>query len=100
MKRAALDIIVPPSRHWPKGERAVRLVPLLMSRACSDFVSMDPARSMDYDRLKTAVLKNYICPESFHAMDTSPDESFQELHVRLKDLFHSGCSVRRAQRKK
>lgn len=47
---------------------------------------------MDYDLLKEAVLKKYeINSETyrlqFRALETSPEETPQELYVRLKDLF-------------
>eukprot|EP00064_Thunnus_orientalis_P008485 superscaffoldBa00001009_g8508 len=76
----------------PQQVWAVRLIPLLTSKARRAFVAMDPACTTYYDQLKVAILKKYeIGRESyyqwFQAPVTPADESPQELYAHLKDLF-------------
>uniref|UniRef100_A0A674P3M6 SCAN box domain-containing protein n=1 Tax=Takifugu rubripes TaxID=31033 RepID=A0A674P3M6_TAKRU len=71
---------------------AIHLIPLLTGKARSAFIAMDPENNTDFDRLKEAILKKYdINAETyrsqFRALDTSQDETPQELYIRLKDLF-------------
>ncbi|XP_067281115.1 uncharacterized protein [Pseudorasbora parva] len=77
---------------WPKEDWAIHLIPLLTGKARSAFIAMSPVLSLDYDRVKEAILKKYeISAETyrlrFRSMDTPVDESPMELYVRLKDLF-------------
>ncbi|KAL1269229.1 hypothetical protein QQF64_031518 [Cirrhinus molitorella] len=44
---------------WQKHEWAVHLIPLLTGKARSAFVTMSPALSMDYDRVKDVILRKY-----------------------------------------
>ncbi|XP_056879584.1 uncharacterized protein LOC130520041 [Takifugu flavidus] len=78
--------------EWPKADWAIHLIPLLTGKARSAFIAMDPENNTDFDRLKEAILKKYdINAETyrsqFRALDTSQDETPQELYIRLKDLF-------------
>ncbi|KAL2085547.1 hypothetical protein ACEWY4_018867 [Coilia grayii] len=77
---------------WPKEDWAIHLIPLLTGKARSAFIAMDPESNLDYDQLKEAILKKYeINAETyrsqFRALETSLDETPQELYIRLKDLF-------------
>lgn len=77
---------------WPKEDWAIHLIPLLTGKARSAFVAMSPALSLDYDRVKEAILKKYeISSETyrlrFRSLDTPVDESPMELYIRIKDLF-------------
>ncbi|KAL7877197.1 hypothetical protein SRHO_G00038400 [Serrasalmus rhombeus] len=77
---------------WPKEDWAIHLIPLLTGKARSAFIAMDPGNNMDFEKLKEAILKKYeintdTYRSQFRAMDTSQDETPQELYIRLKDLF-------------
>ncbi|KAL2085545.1 hypothetical protein ACEWY4_018865 [Coilia grayii] len=77
---------------WPKEDWAIHLIPLLTGKARSAFIAMDPESNLDYDQLKEAILKKYeINAETyrsqFRALETSLDETPQELYIHLKDLF-------------
>ena len=78
--------------YWPRETWAVHLIPLLTGKARSAFVAMDPDDTMNYDRLKEAVLRKYeinaeTYRQQFRALEISPTETPRELYVRLKDLF-------------
>lgn len=78
--------------QWPRGDWAIRLIPLLTGKARSAFVAMNPSQTQDYDQLKQAILKKYeISTETyrlrFRSLNTPMHESPQELYTRLKDLF-------------
>lgn len=78
--------------NWPEEDWAIHLIPLLTGKARSAFVAMDSEGTLDYDLLKEAVVKKYeINAETyrlqFRALETRPEETPQELYVRLKDLF-------------
>ncbi len=78
--------------QWPRGDWAIRLIPLLTGKARSAFVAMNPSQTQDYDQLKQAILKKYeISTETyrlrFRSLNTPVNESPQELYTRLKDLF-------------
>lgn len=78
--------------QWPRGDWAVRLIPLLTGKARSAFVAMNPSQTRDYDQVKVAILKKYeIGAETyrlrFRSLSTPADETPTELYIRLKDLF-------------
>ncbi|XP_049447271.1 uncharacterized protein LOC125897860 [Epinephelus fuscoguttatus] len=78
--------------QWPKSDWVFRLIPLLTGKARGAYVHMDVDESLEYDKVKTAVLKQYdINPETyrqrFRSLDVGPDESPKELYVRLKELY-------------
>ncbi|XP_073714444.1 uncharacterized protein [Misgurnus anguillicaudatus] len=78
--------------QWSKEDWASYLKPFLTGEARSAFVAMDPVRAQDYDSVKAAILKKYeIRAETFRQrfrnLNTSVDESPQELYTRLKGLF-------------
>jgi len=53
--------------RWPTTDWAVRLVPLLTGKARSAYVHMDIVESLDYQKVKTAILSKYdINSESYH----------------------------------
>jgi len=78
--------------QWPKEDWGFRLIPLLTGKARSAYVHMDFDESLDYDKVKCAILKKYdINPESyrqrFRSLNVEPDETPKELYVRLKELY-------------
>ncbi len=78
--------------QWPRGDWAIRLMPLLTGKARSAFVAMNPSQTQDYDQLKQAILKKYeISTETYRlrfcSLNTPVNESPQELYTCLKDLF-------------
>ena len=78
--------------RWPKADWVFRLIPLLTGKARGAYVHMDIDDSLEYDEVKTAILKKYdINPETyrqrFRSVDVGPDESPKELYVRLKELY-------------
>ncbi|KAI4904670.1 hypothetical protein NFI96_001896 [Prochilodus magdalenae] len=78
--------------RWPTTDWAVRLVPLLTGKARSAYVHMDIKDSLDYAKVKAAILSKYnINPESyrlqFRATEIGEEETPKELYVRLKELF-------------
>ncbi|XP_047218926.1 uncharacterized protein LOC124866918 [Girardinichthys multiradiatus] len=78
--------------RWPKADWVFRLIPLLTGKARSAYVHMDVDETLNYDNVKTAILKKYdINPETYRQRFCSlyvyPDESPKELYVRLKELF-------------
>ena len=78
--------------RWPTTDWAVRLVPLLTGKARSAYVHMDIKDSLDYAKVKAAILSKYnINPESyrlqFRATEVGEEETPKELYVRLKELF-------------
>ncbi|XP_049894387.1 uncharacterized protein LOC126386227 [Epinephelus moara] len=78
--------------QWPKSDWVFRLIPLLTGKARGAYVHMDVDESLEYDRVKTTILKKYdINPETyrqrFRSLDVGPDESPKELYVRLKELY-------------
>ncbi|XP_024117599.1 uncharacterized protein LOC112139127, partial [Oryzias melastigma] len=74
---------------WAESDWVFRLIPLLTGKARSAYVNMDVDDSLDYEKVKTAILHKYdINPESyrqrFRSLDVGPDESPKELYARLK----------------
>ncbi|XP_042071507.1 uncharacterized protein LOC121812727 [Haplochromis burtoni] len=65
---------------------------LLTGKARGAYVHMDIDDSLDYDKVKSAILSKYdINPETyrqrFRSLDVQPDESPRELYARLKELY-------------
>ncbi len=53
--------------RWPITNWTVRLVPMLNGKASSAYVYMDMTESLDYQKVKAAILnKYYIHSESYH----------------------------------
>uniref|UniRef100_A0A667YIB5 Gypsy retrotransposon integrase-like protein 1 n=1 Tax=Myripristis murdjan TaxID=586833 RepID=A0A667YIB5_9TELE len=78
--------------RWPKSDWAFRLIPLLTGEARSAYVHMDIDESLDYEKVKSAILTKYdINPETyrqrFRSLEVKPGESPKELYCRLKELF-------------
>ncbi len=72
--------------RWPMTDWAVRLVPLLTGKARSAYVHMDMTESLDYEKVKAAILDKYdINSESyrlqFRSSDVGRDETPKELYV-------------------
>lgn len=77
---------------WPKTDWGFHLIPLLTGKARSAYVYMDVDDSLDYDKVKCAILKKYdINPETyrqaFRSLNVEPEETPKELYVRLKELY-------------
>lgn len=77
---------------WEKASWAIKLVPLLTGKARSAFVAMNTEETMDYEKVKEAVLKKYeinidTYRQRFRAMSVLSEETPQELYVRLRDLY-------------
>lgn len=78
---------------WPKENWAVILVPHLTGKARAAYVAMDPSHTMNYDRVREAILQKFEINEEtyrrrFREPDVKPGETPRELYTRLKDLFH------------
>ncbi len=53
--------------RWPITNWTVRLVPMLNGKARTAYVYMDMTESLDYQKVKAAILKKYyIHSESYH----------------------------------
>ncbi len=78
--------------QWPQEEWALHLAPLLTGKARSAYVAMDIDDTMDYGKIKCAVLQKFeIGAETYRVRFRSSvpgeDETPKELQVRLKDLY-------------
>ncbi len=78
--------------RWQKNDWVFHLLPLLTGKARGANVHRDIDESLDYDKVKTAILDKYdINPETyrqrFRSLDINPDESPKELYARLKELY-------------
>ncbi|XP_068073009.1 uncharacterized protein [Danio rerio] len=78
--------------RWPKEEWVFHLIPLLTGKARAAYVHMDVDESLNYDELKSAVLRKYdISRETyrqrFRSLEVEHLESPKELYVRLKELY-------------
>ncbi|XP_026010619.1 uncharacterized protein LOC113013700 [Astatotilapia calliptera] len=78
--------------RWQKSDWVFHLIPLLTGKARGAYVHMDIDDSLDYDKVKSAILPKYdINPETyrqrFRSLDVQPDESPRELYARLKELY-------------
>lgn len=78
--------------RWPKVDWAFRLIPLLTGKARAAYVHMDIDDSLDYEQVKSAILRKYdISRETyrqrFRSLEVGPLESPRELYVRLKELY-------------
>lgn len=78
--------------QWPQEEWALHLAPLLAGKARSAYVAMDIDDTMDYEKVKGAVLQKFeICAETYRVRFRSSvpgeEETPKELQVRLKDLY-------------
>ncbi|KAK7898417.1 hypothetical protein WMY93_019270 [Mugilogobius chulae] len=85
--------------QWPHEEWALHLAPLLNGRARAAYVAMDITETMDYDKVKKAVLEKFeISAETYRVRFRSSvvreDESPKELQSRLKDLFDKWMTPR------
>lgn len=79
--------------QWPCDEWALRLAPLLTGKARSAYVAMDIDDTMNYNRVKRAVLQKFeISTETyrrrFRSTELGEEESPRELQVRLKELYY------------
>ncbi|XP_046899735.1 uncharacterized protein LOC124483360 [Hypomesus transpacificus] len=78
--------------RWPRLDWAFRLIPLLTGKARSAYVHMDMDDALDYEMVKSAILKKYdINPETyrqgFRSLEVESEENPKELYVRLKGLY-------------
>ncbi|KAL2085987.1 hypothetical protein ACEWY4_019307 [Coilia grayii] len=78
--------------RWPMVRWAVYLVPYLTEKARNAYVAMDINESMDYAKVKEAILQKYEINEEvyrrrFREPDIRQGESPRELYQRLKDMF-------------
>ena len=78
--------------QWPRGDWSLHLVPLLTGKARGAYVHMEGDDTLNYDRVKAAILRKYdINPETyrqrFRSLDVGPEESPKELYVRLKENY-------------
>lgn len=79
--------------QWPTDEWALRLAPLLTGKARSAYVAMDIDETMNYNKVKCAVLKKFqINAETyrlkFRSCELGEEETPKELQVRLKELYY------------
>lgn len=80
------------ARQWPQDEWALHLAPLLTGKARSAYVAMDIDETMDYAKVKCAVLQKFeisaeTCQVRFRSSVPGEEEKPKELQVRLKDLY-------------
>uniref|UniRef100_A0A8C5D4E5 SCAN box domain-containing protein n=1 Tax=Gouania willdenowi TaxID=441366 RepID=A0A8C5D4E5_GOUWI len=85
--------------QWPKGEWALYLAPLLNGKARAAYVAMDVTETMDYVKVKKAVLEKFeISAETyrmqFRSTEVNEDETPRELQSRLKDLYDKWMTPR------
>jgi len=78
--------------QWPQDQWALHLVPLLTGRARAAYIAMDMDDTMDYVKVKSALLKKFeISAETYRVRFRSSvpgeDETPKELQVRLGDLY-------------
>lgn len=74
---------------WPKEGWAFCLIPLLTGKARAAYVHMDVEDSLEYEEVKSAILKKYDINfnQQFRSLDVEPNESPKELYVRLRELY-------------
>uniref|UniRef100_A0A8C5GD01 Gypsy retrotransposon integrase-like protein 1 n=1 Tax=Gouania willdenowi TaxID=441366 RepID=A0A8C5GD01_GOUWI len=78
--------------RWQKQDWVFHLIPLLSGKARGAYVNMDVDDSLEYDKVKMAILDKYdINPETyrlrFRSLEIPPDENPKELYARLKELY-------------
>ncbi|XP_041822887.1 uncharacterized protein LOC121628054 [Melanotaenia boesemani] len=78
--------------RWPDEDWAFHLVPLLTGKARGAYVHMDMDDSLEYDKVKAAILQKYdVNPETyrqrFRSLEVKLDENPKELYARLKELY-------------
>lgn len=78
--------------RWSTTEWAVRLVPLLTGKARSAYIQLDIAESLNYEKVKAAILIEYdIYPEGnhlkFRSSEIGRDGTPKDLYIRLKELY-------------
>ncbi|XP_041842519.1 uncharacterized protein LOC121640703 [Melanotaenia boesemani] len=78
--------------RWQKSDWVFRLIPLLTGRARGAYVHMAINDSLDYNKVKAAILSKFdINPETyrqrFRSTEVNSDESPKELYARLKELY-------------
>ncbi|XP_078138355.1 uncharacterized protein LOC144538139 [Centroberyx gerrardi] len=78
--------------QWPQEEWALHLAPILSGKARAAYVAMDREETMDYAKVKSAVLEKFeIRAETyrmrFRSTTVEADETPKELQTRLKDLY-------------
>ncbi|KAG5267118.1 hypothetical protein AALO_G00218190 [Alosa alosa] len=76
----------------PRAEWAMHLVPLLTGKAKAAYIAMDFDETMDYDKVRMAILDKFeINPETyrqrFRSLEVQLDETPKELYTRLKELY-------------
>lgn len=69
-----------------------KLVPGLTSKAQAAYAAMPIMESNNYEKVKEAILKRYYiteetCRQRFRSTKKSREESYEEMYIRLKDLF-------------
>ncbi|KAL1271128.1 hypothetical protein QQF64_030146 [Cirrhinus molitorella] len=77
---------------WPISDWAFRLIPLLTGKARAAYVQMDIKDALDYDSVKSAILRKYdinteTYRQRFRFLEVAPSESPKELYARLKELY-------------
>ncbi|KAK0132477.1 Zinc finger and SCAN domain-containing protein 12 [Merluccius polli] len=78
--------------QWPREDWALHLAPLLTGKARAAYVAMDIEETMEYVKVKNAVLQKYqINAESyrvrFQFSKVEDEETPKELQARLRDLY-------------
>ena len=89
--------------EWPRNTWATRLAGLITGKVCSAYSRLSPTDSLDYDKVRQAILKRYeLTPEAYrtklHASHKGSDESFAEWGVRVSQFFIVGMRERRSNR--
>uniref|UniRef100_A0A8C6URA0 Gypsy retrotransposon integrase-like protein 1 n=1 Tax=Neogobius melanostomus TaxID=47308 RepID=A0A8C6URA0_9GOBI len=79
--------------QWPCDEWALCLAPLLTGKARSAYVAMDIDDTMNYYKVKRAVLQKFEISTvtyrlRFRSLERKEEETPQELQVRLKELYN------------
>ncbi|KAL2096319.1 hypothetical protein ACEWY4_008467 [Coilia grayii] len=81
------------ANQWPRGSWAVYLVPLLTGKARAAYVAMDIHDTMDYAKVKDAILNKFEIDHDtyrhrFRSMTLMDGETARELQARLCDLYN------------
>ena len=78
--------------EWPRNTWATRLAGLITGKARSAYYRFSPTDSLDYDKVRQAILKRYeLTPEAYltklRATRKGSDETFAEWGVRASQFF-------------
>ncbi|KAG1956974.1 gag-pol fusion protein [Pimephales promelas] len=84
---------IPHQNVYFSGTKGATPATAVRGKARSAYVHMDIVESLDYQKVKTAILSKYdINSESyrlqFRSSEVGKDENPKELYVRLKELYH------------